>query len=119
MNAANAEAVDSGDGDETARGPQRDAASDPDSDSEAAVAEQLRDRAERVRRRELDTALSRLAVDGEVTPAEREAAAALAAGVTDALVERWISRLADSAADPEIARSLFAEGTPERVREEG
>ncbi|NHN60266.1 MULTISPECIES: hypothetical protein [Halorussus] len=113
MNAANAEAVDAGDGggpgDDEATRPLQRGAADPDSDSEAAAADRLRDRAERVRRRELDTAVNRLAADGEVTAAERQALAALAANITDALVEQWASRLTGDEVDAEAVLALLSE----------
>ncbi|NEU55529.1 hypothetical protein [Halorussus sp. MSC15.2] len=74
---------------------------------EREVAERIRDRAERVRRRELETALGRLETCGEVTPAERRAVASLSASITDALVERWASNLDE--ADADAALALFAE----------
>ncbi|MFC4450902.1 hypothetical protein [Halorussus aquaticus] len=71
------------------------------------VADRLRDRAERVRRRELETALGRLEATGEVTPAERRAVASLSASITDALVERWASNLDE--VDADAALGLFAD----------
>ncbi|UPV75363.1 hypothetical protein M0R89_04675 [Halorussus limi] len=73
------------------------------------AADRIRARGERVRRRELDTALARLRDRGEVTPAQRRVLAALADRLTDALVERWASKLADGEVDPETALSLLAE----------
>ncbi|WP_170977256.1 hypothetical protein [Halorussus salinisoli] len=81
---------------------------DADPDPEA-VANQIRDRAERVRRRELETALGRLEASGEVTPAERRAVASLSASITDALVERWASNLVAGEMDAEAALDLLAE----------
>lgn len=74
-----------------------------------AIADRIRDRGERVRRRELETALVRLRASGEVTPAERRVLAALSARITDRLVERWASRLDDDEVDPEAALALLSE----------
>lgn len=80
----------------------------PGTDPDAAVA-RLRARGERVRRRELDAALEKLDARGELTPAERALVARLSARITDALVERWASRLASGEADPETALDLLTE----------
>lgn len=71
---------------------------EPETNSEA-VAARVRDRGERVRRRELETALRRLtaAADGEVTPARRRVLSRLSTRITDALVEQWAANLDDAA----------------------
>jgi glutamyl-tRNA reductase len=81
----------------------------PESDAESSTADRIRDRGERVRRRELDTALRRLRERGEVSPAERRILATLAARLADALVEQWAAKLDDGEVDPETALALLAE----------
>ncbi|WP_132056821.1 hypothetical protein [Halorussus amylolyticus] len=83
--------------------------SDDSPDPEPAVAH-LRERGERVARRELDTALARLAASGEVTPAERAAVARLADDLANTLIEEWASNLADAErTDIETALDLLLE----------
>jgi glutamyl-tRNA reductase len=81
-------------------------------DSDATTVEsRIRDRAERVRRREVETALDRLATgDGKVTPAERRIVTELSASLTDALVESWTANLDGEAVDPEMALELLTDG---------
>ncbi len=77
-------------------------------DSDPAVAE-IRERVERVRRRELDDALGRLEARGEVTPEQRRIVAALSASVAGALADRWTAALGDEATDAEAVRDLLVE----------
>lgn len=74
-----------------------------------AVAARLRRQGERVRRRELETALQRLEAHGEVTPAERRVVARLAARLTGSLVESWAEKLDAEDVDPDDALALLAE----------
>ncbi|WP_276299320.1 hypothetical protein [Halorussus lipolyticus] len=84
-----------------------DTKSDPSAEE---VADRIRDRAEEVRRRELETALGRLRESGEVTPAERRILAVLSVRLADALVEEWATSVADeSEVDPETALALVSE----------
>jgi len=71
-----------------------------------AVADRIRERGERVRRRELAAALDRLD-DGALSAAQREALARLSARLADALVEQWASTVAEERVDPGVARDLL------------
>lgn len=73
------------------------------------IADRIRDRSEQVRRRELETALERLRASGDVTPAECRTLTVLSARLTDALVERWASKLTDDGVDPTVALELLAD----------
>lgn len=72
------------------------------------IADRIRDRSERIRRRELEIALGRLRASGEVTPEESRAIALLSARLTDALVERWTRKLAEDGVDSQVALELLA-----------
>ncbi|WP_157971608.1 hypothetical protein [Halorussus litoreus] len=85
-----------------------DADTDAKLDSESVVAE-IRNRAERVRRRELDAALGKLEAREEITPEQRRAVVELSAAIAGVLVEQWTGPLRDSAVDPEIALDLLTE----------
>ena len=82
----------------------------PNSESNAdPVAAEIRERAERVRRRELDDALARLEARGELAPEQRRVMAALSADVAGALVDRWTTALGDELTDAEAVRDLLVE----------
>lgn len=88
------------------------AESDPsadDSGAAEAVATRLREHGERVCQQELDTALDRLAANGDLTPEERRTLTRLSASITDALVERWVARLHAAEVDEDAALALFSE----------
>ncbi|WP_433627648.1 hypothetical protein [Halomicrococcus sp. NG-SE-24] len=82
------------------------------------VADLVRDRAERIRRRELQTALRRLETCGQVAPEDRQTVSRLSARITDALVERWVANLADDGVDHAVALELLADGEETRTRSE-
>jgi hypothetical protein len=83
--------------------------SSPDCKGCETVVARIRDRGERVRRRELETDLRRLEARGEVTAAERRVVADLAADLADSLVERWVAGVTDGDADPDDALALLDE----------
>ena len=78
------------------------------SDADSAEAE-IRNRAERVRRRELRDALARLESRGGLAPEQRRVVAALSADLADALVDRWTAALGDETTDAEAVRDLLVE----------
>lgn len=81
---------------------------DATSDADSAEAE-IRNRVERVRRRELDDALARLESRGGLAPEQRRVVAALSADLADALADRWTAALGDDATDAEVVRELLVE----------
>lgn len=74
------------------------------------AADQVRNQSERIRRRELETALRRLNTHGEMTFDDRQMITQLSIRITDAVVESWVSKLTDDGVDSEIARELILEG---------
>lgn len=83
--------------------------SETDCDEFRATAERLRNRAERIRRQQLDTAIGRLEAHGNVSPEVRRTVARLSTRITDAIVEEWVSELADDGVDTTTAAELLVE----------
>lgn len=59
---------------------------DPGEPTAAAVWAKLRDRAERIKQRELDEAVSRIDAHGELTPAQRDVLVEMATQITETIV---------------------------------
>lgn len=82
--------------------------SDPDRTTDPqTVAVRLREYGEYVRRRELDTALDRLAANGDLNPEQRAALVRLSTRISDALVDGWVARLVADEVDEATVLELF------------